>query len=137
PPRSVEEARAAAAPPSRPAEAPKPQPSRPLPPPIPVTPRAPLPARPQPRKPPQPAATPILDVLEKRWKAFKDGVDWELFTGAKLFAWLGGLALFLAAGFFVKYSIDKNLIAPEIRLSIAASVGALLVAVSFRFAKGR
>lgn len=96
-----------------------------------------IPIRPQPKKHAGKPATPLLDVLEKRWNAFVSGVDWELFTGAKLFAWLGGLALFLAAGFFVKYSIDKNLIAPEIRLAIAAVIGALLVAASFKFEKGR
>ncbi len=38
--------------------------------------------------------------------------------GAKLFAWLGGLAAFLAAAFFVKYSFDHNLIPPEVRVVI-------------------
>ena len=40
---------------------------------------------------------------------FQKNVDWEQFTGVKLFAWLGGLALFIGAIFFVKYSIDNNL----------------------------
>jgi uncharacterized membrane protein len=45
-------------------------------------------------------------------------IDWEQFMGAKLFAWLGGLAAFLAAAFFVKYSFEHNLIPPEVRVAI-------------------
>jgi len=48
--------------------------------------------------------------IELKWQEFKANVDWEQFTGVKLFAWLGGLALFIAAIFFVKYSIDNNYI---------------------------
>ena len=46
------------------------------------------------------------------------GIDWEQFMGAKLFAWLGGLAAFLGAAFFVKYSFDHDLIPPEVRVAI-------------------
>lgn len=38
--------------------------------------------------------------------------------GAKLFAWLGGLAAFLGAAFFVKYSFERDLIPPEVRVAI-------------------
>ena len=38
--------------------------------------------------------------------------------GAKLFAWLGGLAAFLGAIFFVKYSFEHDLIPPELRVAI-------------------
>ncbi|MBU1109693.1 MAG: DUF2339 domain-containing protein [Candidatus Riflebacteria bacterium] len=71
------------------------------------------------------------------WRKFKAGVDWEQFTGAMLFAWLGGIALFIGAGFFVKYSIDKNLISPVMRLVIGAIVGLAMIAGSFRFERGR
>ena len=37
-------------------------------------------------------------------------INWEQFMGAKLFAWLGGLAAFLGAAFFVKYSFEHDLI---------------------------
>src|SRR6266480_6727908 len=40
----------------------------------------------------------------------KPPIDWEQFMGAKLFAWIGGLALFLGIAFFVKYSFEHNLI---------------------------
>ncbi|HPT47359.1 MAG TPA: DUF2339 domain-containing protein, partial [Candidatus Rifleibacterium sp.] len=71
------------------------------------------------------------------WRRFKDSVDWEQFTGAMLFAWLGGIALFLGAGFFVKYSIDKNLISPVMRLVIGAIVGLGMIGGSFWFERGR
>jgi uncharacterized membrane protein len=47
--------------------------------------------------------------------------------GAKLFAWIGGLALFLGVAFFVKYSFEHNLISPELRVAIGFVVGASLV----------
>ena len=45
-------------------------------------------------------------------------INWEQFLGAKLFAWLGGLAGLLAVGFFVKYSFEHELIPPEVRVAI-------------------
>jgi hypothetical protein len=50
-------------------------------------------------------------------------IDWEQFMGAKLFAWIGGLALFLGVAFFVKYSFEHNLIPPELRVAIGFVVG--------------
>ena len=47
--------------------------------------------------------------------------------GAKLFAWIGGLALFLGVAFFVKYSFEHNLIPPEVRVAIGFAVGLVLV----------
>src|SRR5438876_10762815 len=57
----------------------------------------------------------------------KPSMDWEQFMGAKLFAWLGGLALFLGVAFFVKYSFEHNLIPPEVRVAIGFAVGLVLV----------
>lgn len=57
----------------------------------------------------------------------KPPIDWEQFMGAKLFAWIGGLALFLGIAFFVKYSFEHNLIPPELRVAIGFVVGAALV----------
>ncbi|MEY2486806.1 MAG: hypothetical protein QOH39_2454 [Verrucomicrobiota bacterium] len=54
-------------------------------------------------------------------------VNWEQFMGAKLFAWIGGLALFLGVGFFVKYSFEHNLIPPEVRVAIGFFIGLVLV----------
>src|SRR5262249_61178708 len=57
----------------------------------------------------------------------KRPIDWEQFMGAKLFAWIGGFALFLGVAFFVKYSFEHNLIRPELRVAIGFAVGAGLV----------
>lgn len=52
-------------------------------------------------------------------------VDWERLVGVRLFAWLGGGALFLAAALFLHYSIQRNLISPEVRVAIGLFAGAL------------
>lgn len=67
-----------------------------------------------------------------QWRGFKETVDWELFAGTRLFAWLGGLALFIAAGFFVKYSIDNDLLPARLRLAIGAVTGISLLIASGR-----
>lgn len=51
----------------------------------------------------------------------------EQFMGVKLFAWLGGLALFFGIGFFIKYSFEHNLIPPAVRVAIGFVVGAALL----------
>ena len=53
--------------------------------------------------------------------------SWEMFMGARLFAWIGGLALFFAISFFVKYSFDHNLIPPAVRVTIGYVMAAGLV----------
>jgi hypothetical protein len=53
----------------------------------------------------------------------KPPINWEQFMGAKMFAWIGGLALFLGVGFFVKYSFDHDLISPAMRVTIGFLVG--------------
>lgn len=52
------------------------------------------------------------------------GIDWEKFTGARLFAWVGGFALFLGMAFLVKYSIDEGLISPGVRVALGFLTGA-------------
>jgi len=47
--------------------------------------------------------------------------------GVNLFAWIGGFVLFLATAFFVKYSIDNNLISPEIRIALGSLLGIALL----------
>ncbi|MGA2179355.1 MAG: DUF2339 domain-containing protein [Verrucomicrobiota bacterium] len=50
-------------------------------------------------------------------------INWEQFMGVKLFAWIGGLALFLGVAFFVKYSFDNNLVPPELRVALGFLTG--------------
>ena len=50
-------------------------------------------------------------------------INWEQFMGVKMFAWLGGLILFLGVAFFVKYSLDNNLVPPEVRVAIGYVLG--------------
>ncbi|MDB6167728.1 MAG: hypothetical protein JWM88_592 [Verrucomicrobia bacterium] len=97
----------------------------PVPPPPPVA--APIPAAiasappmlpPPPPAPPPPRYTPPASPA----------INWEQFMGAKLFAWLGGLALFLGVAFFVRYSFEHNLIPPQVRVAIGFVVGIGLIA---------
>jgi len=61
-------------------------------------------------------------------KSAFEKINWEQFMGVRLFAWLGGFAMFLAAAFFVKYSFDNGLIAPWLRVAMgfAAGIGMLV-----------
>lgn len=58
----------------------------------------------------------------------RPAINFEQFMGAKLFAWIGGLALFLGVVFFVKFAFEKNLIPPALRVTIGFVTGAALVA---------
>ncbi|MDQ3414570.1 MAG: DUF2339 domain-containing protein, partial [Verrucomicrobiota bacterium] len=114
------------------AEAPAP-PEKVVIPPLPLLAKAASPAEPRPAstppplpiappRPPPPPATPF---------------NWEAFMGVKLFAWLGGLALFLGVVFLVKYSFENNLITPLGRIMIGGAVAASLLALGWSLARGR
>ncbi len=60
------------------------------------------------------------------------GVDWERFAGARLFAWVGGLALFLGISFLVKYSIEQGLISPLVRVAAGAGMGIGVILAGLR-----
>ena len=47
----------------------------------------------------------------------------ERFMGVKLFAWLGGVAMFFGVIFFVKYAFEKNLIPPAVRIAMGFMTG--------------
>lgn len=86
---------------------------------IPVLPKIEPPApAPVAQKPPRPPA-----IFDYRPQKLMSAIDWENFMGVKLFSWLGGFALFLGVAFFVKYSIDHNLIGPLMRVSIGFLIG--------------
>lgn len=81
----------------------------------PVTVPAIIPPNLRPPAPPSPRAVPA------------PGISLEQFMGAKLFAWVGGLALFLGIVFFVKLSIERGWISAELRTAIGFVMGAALV----------
>ena len=89
------------------------------------------PKKPPPLPPPLPKPAPA--VAPQGSTPF----NWEAFMGVKLFAWLGGLALFLGVVFMVKYSFDNNLITPFGRIVIGGAVGLALVAAGWWLANGR
>ncbi len=61
-----------------------------------------------------------------------DRIDWEELTGGRLFAWIGGLALFLGILFFVKYSIDQGLLSPAVRVAGSFLLGTACIAGGLR-----
>ena len=73
------------------------------------------------------APAPVAYTPPPPTPSWMDNIDWEQFMGAKLFAWLGGFALFLGVAFFVKYSLDHGWIPPEVRVAIGFVLGAGLV----------
>jgi hypothetical protein len=60
---------------------------------------------------------------EKTAPPSRPAINWEQFMGVKLFAWIGGFALFLAVAFFVKYSFDQGWISPTTRVASGYLVG--------------
>ena len=114
-----------AAPPSVPVFVPPPVAPVPVPPPAPAAEPPPL--------PPVITPPPVISAPEP----LRPAINWEQFMGAKLFAWLGGLALFLGVAFFVKYSFEHDLIPPEVRVALGFLTGAGLVVGGLRLDRER
>ena len=53
--------------------------------------------------------------------------DWESLIGVKLFAAIAGVALVLAAVFFLRYSIDQGWLQPPVRVAIGVVVAVTLL----------
>ncbi|HEX6738062.1 MAG TPA: DUF2339 domain-containing protein, partial [Vicinamibacteria bacterium] len=100
-----------AAPPPLPAAAPTPPPSAP----------PPLP------RPPRAEPTPPIFRAELPAPPPGPAFDWESLLGLKGAAWLGGIAIVIAAAFFAKWAVDQGYITPQLRIAglIAAGVGCL------------
>jgi Predicted membrane protein (DUF2339) len=110
----------------RPTVVTEPKPAPPIIPPVAVPPPLPVTAVP----PPLPETEPITPAEELKMETAAPQmrkIDWEQFMGAKMFAWVGGFALFLGVAFFVKYSFEHNLIPPELRVAIGFLIGIALV----------
>ncbi len=55
--------------------------------------------------------------------------DWESLIGVKLFSWIAGIALVLAALFFLSYSVDHGWLNPPVRASLGLLTGVVLLLV--------
>lgn len=91
-------------------------PSPPKPPPLPDLPK------PEPKREIAPQAPKPPPTLPKAPE-----LNLEQFMGAKLFAWVGGLALFLGVVFFVKHSMEQGWISPALRMAMGLITGIGLV----------
>src|SRR5437016_2706936 len=112
--------------PAPPEIVPQPKPTAPIIPSVSVPPPLPVTAVPPPIPETKPSI-PLEDVQMETAPPTARTIDWEQFMGAKMFAWVGGFALFLGVAFFVKYSFEHNLISPELRVAIGFLTGIALV----------
>jgi len=79
-----------------------------------------------PEPPPPPPATPHPPLpTPKPRKPF----DWESLIGVKLFSWIAGIALVLAALFFLSYSVEHGWLNPTVRASLGLATGIILLLV--------
>jgi hypothetical protein len=83
---------------------------------------------------PPPPVTPPPAPAAPRWKL--PTFDWESLVGVKLFSWIAGVALLLAAVFFLRYSINQGWLLPQVRMTIGILVGVgLLVLCELKAAR--
>jgi hypothetical protein len=61
------------------------------------------------------------------WKLPK--FDWESLVGVKLFSWVAGVSLLLAAVFFLRYSISQGWLMPPVRMAIGIVLGVGLLVI--------
>lgn len=107
----------------------------PLPTPVPPQPTpAPTPA-PEPVSPPPPPLHPSpptpIPPPSTPWH-----IDWESLVGVKLFSWIAGIALVLAAVFLFKYSVEHGWLRPVIRAGFGLVTGiTLLIVCELRVAR--
>jgi uncharacterized membrane protein len=87
-----------------------------------VTPPVPEPAAPPAISEPEPPPSPPIPPPPPR-KPF----DWESLIGVKLFSWIAGIALVLAALFFLSYSVEHGWLSPPVRASLGLATGVVLL----------
>ncbi|HEV2985566.1 MAG TPA: DUF2339 domain-containing protein [Vicinamibacterales bacterium] len=122
--------------------APAPEASKEAPPPPAVAPRLPLAAPPRVVAPP-PVVVPPANAAPRSAVDEPDSAgppheafDWERLVGVRMFSAVAGIALVLAAVFFLRYSIDHGWLAPPVRLAIGVLTGiALLVGCELKAAR--
>lgn len=94
---------------------------------------APPPPKPEPVPEPEPAWEPTQPDEERETL----GGLFERFVAGKLLVWLGGIALFTAAFFLIRYSIEIGLVTPAMRMIAAAVFGFVLLGASEYARSGR
>jgi uncharacterized membrane protein len=62
-------------------------------------------------------------------------INWELFMGVRLFAWLGGLAAFFGVALLVKLSFENNWFPPELRVALGFLTGVGLLIGGVRMSR--
>jgi predicted membrane protein DUF2339 len=78
--------------------------------------------------PPRPPSTPPSPS--------RGGFDWESLVGVQLFSAIAGIALLIAAVFFLRYSVEHGWLQPPVRAAIGVFVGvSLLVASELKAAR--
>lgn len=114
-----------------PAPTPTPPPQQP---PTPIA--QPRPSAPPPPPPPPPPTPPPPTAYRKPPTPPKPPFDWESLVGVKLFSWIAGVALVLAAVFFLRYSVEHGWLSPTVRATMGLLTGtALLVVCELRVAR--
>ncbi|MEA2562022.1 MAG: hypothetical protein QOH06_3526 [Acidobacteriota bacterium] len=129
-----------APPPAVPAPAPPPPEVVVAPPPLPRTPVPSPVAPPSPWRvapPPPPSSPSILDEARSALGRIpKPAIDWENLVGVRLFSWMAGIMLAIAAILFLRYSIQHGWLSAPIRMAIGILTGAgLLVACELKAAR--
>ena len=83
------------------------------------------------RLPGAPAAAysdPVRSLVDRASAAWVSNFDWENLVGVKLFSGIAGIALVLAAVFFLRYR-STGLAAPPVRVAIGIIVATALLVV--------
>lgn len=79
-------------------------------------------------KPSEALPPPLPPTLPKQAAVPAKPMNFEQFMGVKMFAWVGGLALFLGIVFFVKYAFERDLIPASVRIAMGFVTGMGLLA---------
>jgi len=77
----------------------------------------------------QPSAPPGGEKVNVPFSAPEGAAEFEEVVGKRWLTWLGGLALFAAVGFFVKYSVERGWISPALRVVAGLVFGAGVLAL--------
>jgi uncharacterized membrane protein len=72
---------------------------------------------------------PVPPQSAPSWNVPRLPIDWEDVVGVKLFSAVAGIALVLAAVFFLSYSIDRGWLGPEVRVALGILIAVALLVV--------